>query len=93
MRSQSGMLLCSGQCTWQNGIPHCSQRDACSAARARLETIIDLAEVVDALGDGTLVRHAPAAQQTNCIILPAAIALSFEPRSSALRQSRRCFNL
>jgi hypothetical protein len=35
-RSQSGMLLWSGQWTWQNGTPHCEQRDACSSALARM---------------------------------------------------------
>ena len=28
------MLLCRGQWTWQNGTPHCEQREACSAALA-----------------------------------------------------------
>ncbi len=28
-RSQSGMLFCSGQPVWQNGTPHCEQREAC----------------------------------------------------------------
>ena len=30
--SQSGILLCSGQCVWQYGTPHCEHRPACSAA-------------------------------------------------------------
>ena len=32
--SQSGMLLCTGQWTWQKGIPHCEQRPAWAAAAA-----------------------------------------------------------
>jgi hypothetical protein len=32
--SQSGMLFCTGQWTWQKGMPHWEQRLACSAAPA-----------------------------------------------------------
>jgi hypothetical protein len=33
------MLLCNGQFTWQNGTPHCEQREACVSADSGLKSL------------------------------------------------------